>query len=57
MYLYKAATGYVGYALAYPAIPTSTRIFICIYIKRKAYTHMLYTLLSERMCAAYARLA
>jgi hypothetical protein len=32
MYLYKGAT-------AYPAIPTSTSIFIRIYIKRKRYAH------------------
>jgi hypothetical protein len=33
MYLYKGAT-------TYPAIPTSTSIFIRIYIKRKPYTHI-----------------
>jgi hypothetical protein len=33
MYIYKRAT-------TYPAIPTSTSIFIHIYIKRKAYTHI-----------------
>jgi hypothetical protein len=31
MYLYKGAT-------VYPAIPTITSIFICIYIKIKSYT-------------------
>jgi hypothetical protein len=42
MYLYKGATGYAGYASTYRAIPTSITIFICNYIKRKSYTHMLY---------------
>jgi hypothetical protein len=46
MYLYKGAT-------AYPAIPTSTTIFIRIYVKRKPYARICCILDNLNACVLH----
>jgi hypothetical protein len=50
MYLYKGAT-------TYPAIPQVQVYYTHLYKKKTIRTHMLYTWLPKRMCAAKVHLA